>query len=181
MYRSPLDPTAADPPDTNPARRAFLGTACTVGGLLALGLPLSACFTPREGSIVPNAPSPDDTSAETGIAITTTAMTITLGRPDTRILDTDGGALVVATAGAVVVNDAGTLRAFSVICPHTGCDIDRIEPAPAGSGREGPEIVCPCHDARFGFDGAVLQGPARKPLTPLSVTRTQTGAVVTLG
>ena len=172
-------------PGPDPARRAFLGTACTVGALLALGIPLSACSTQREGAASPDGPSPDglpqdDASEESGIAVTTSALTLTLGRPDTRALDADGGALVVATAGAVVVNDGGTLRAYSVVCPHTGCDIDRVEPAPADSGRSGPEIVCPCHGARFALDGAVLQGPARKPLTPLAVTRTATGAVVAL-
>ncbi len=173
-------------PGPDPARRAFLGTACTVGALLALGIPLSACSTPRGGAASPNDETPgdassDDARAESGIAVTVSALTLTLGRPDTRGLDANGGAIVVAAAGAVVVNDGGTLRAYSVVCPHTGCDIDRVEPAPADSGRSGPEIVCPCHGARFGLDGAVLQGPARKPLTPLAVTRTPTGAVVALG
>jgi cytochrome b6-f complex iron-sulfur subunit len=49
--------------------------------------------------------------------------------------------------------------AVSTICTHLGCI---VKPTAAG-------FDCPCHGSRFGPDGAVLKGPAPKPLPWLSV------------
>jgi len=74
----------------------------------------------------------------------------------------------VESAGAVVVGDGadphllayagGTVVAHTAICTHQGCTI-------AASGR------CPCHGSRFDVaTGAVLSGPAQRPLAELPVT-----------
>lgn len=63
---------------------------------------------------------------------------------------------------------AGRAVAFSAICTHQGCLV-----SPAGS-----EFDCSCHGSRFeAANGAVLKGPAVRPLHPIAVTMAD-GAVV---
>jgi cytochrome b6-f complex iron-sulfur subunit len=50
-------------------------------------------------------------------------------------------------------------RALSALCPHLGCVV-----TPRGSG-----FRCPCHGSTFDAHGAVLQGPAPRPLSWLRV------------
>ena len=50
----------------------------------------------------------------------------------------------------------GEQHAVSPNCTHMGCLV-------AFNGVE-KAWECPCHGSRFGLDGAVLQGPATKPL-----------------
>lgn len=74
-----------------------------------------------------------------------------------------GDAISVTADGlpALVIRGAdGGLTAFSAVCTHAGCDVE---------WREG-EIRCPCHHARFDpATGEPVRGPARMPLTPLTV------------
>ncbi|WP_342376516.1 Rieske (2Fe-2S) protein [Myxococcus stipitatus] len=49
------------------------------------------------------------------------------------------------------------------ICTHGDCAVDWLP-------REGV-MECPCHGSRFALDGAVLQGPARRPLTTFTAVR----------
>ncbi len=46
------------------------------------------------------------------------------------------------------------LGAFSSICTHLGCTVRRTQDG----------FECPCHGAKFGPDGEVLTGPARRDL-----------------
>lgn len=71
-----------------------------------------------------------------------------------------GGGVVVA--GLVVTRDQeGSVHAFSATCTHQGCTV---------SGVTDGAIVCPCHGSRFDIGtGAVLQGPANRPLPSIPV------------
>ncbi|MFF0184331.1 Rieske (2Fe-2S) protein [Streptomyces sp. NPDC005244] len=63
----------------------------------------------------------------------------------------------------VVVSRAedGSLKAFSSICTHAGCAINKLD---------GTTLVCPCHGSEFDArTGKVLRAPATEPLDPLSV------------
>jgi glycine/D-amino acid oxidase-like deaminating enzyme/nitrite reductase/ring-hydroxylating ferredoxin subunit len=53
----------------------------------------------------------------------------------------------------------GVLHAVSPTCTHMGCEV-RFNPAERSWD-------CPCHGSRFAVDGAVLEGPAVKPLKPV--------------
>jgi Rieske Fe-S protein len=74
----------------------------------------------------------------------------------------ESGGVVVADDTIVVTRDSGqTVHAFSAICTHQGC--------PVSSVTDGA-IVCPCHGSRFdATTGAVVTGPATRPLPPVAV------------
>lgn len=68
-------------------------------------------------------------------------------------------------AKAILVHSAGGLQAFSTICPHLGCEVQRKA--------EGFE--CPCHGSRFGLDGSLINGPASQPLERLELETDEPG------
>jgi len=74
-----------------------------------------------------------------------------------------GGGVVIGKAGVVVTKaDDGTIHAFSSTCTHQGCTVSSVT---------GGAIICPCHGSRFDAGtGAVLQGPATRPLPTVPVT-----------
>ena len=64
---------------------------------------------------------------------------------------------------AVHRDEDGRITAVSAICTHMGCDVAWN---PAESTWD-----CPCHGSRFAVDGAVLEGPATRPLAPVEVRK----------
>lgn len=73
-----------------------------------------------------------------------------------------GGAELYQDQNVVVSRaEDGSLTAFSSICTHAGCAINKLE---------GTTLVCPCHGSEFDArTGKVLRAPATEPLNPLSV------------
>jgi glycine/D-amino acid oxidase-like deaminating enzyme/nitrite reductase/ring-hydroxylating ferredoxin subunit len=59
---------------------------------------------------------------------------------------------------AVYRDPAGQLTAVSATCTHLGCLVHFNDAETTWE--------CPCHGSRFAVDGAVLQGPATRPLEP---------------
>ncbi|MGB8960474.1 MAG: Rieske (2Fe-2S) protein [Pseudonocardiaceae bacterium] len=74
-----------------------------------------------------------------------------------------GGGMVFASKKVVVTQPTpGTFTAFSAICTHQGCTVNKV-----ANGT----IDCPCHGSRFAItDGSVVQGPASRPLAKRQVT-----------
>lgn len=68
-----------------------------------------------------------------------------------------GGGKVFRNPKVVVTQPTkGEFRAFSAICTHQGCTVNRVA---------GGTIDCPCHGSRFHIaDGSVAHGPAARPL-----------------
>lgn len=70
--------------------------------------------------------------------------------------------------GGVVVNkvvltrNGQDIHAFSAVCTHQGCLVNRVTAR---------TIVCPCHGSTFDTGtGKVVTGPASSPLPPVTVT-----------
>ncbi|MET8452285.1 Rieske (2Fe-2S) protein [Streptomyces sp. NPDC005209] len=73
-----------------------------------------------------------------------------------------GGAKLYRDHNVVVSRDGnGTLKAYSTICTHAGCAINKLE---------GTKLICPCHGSEFdAATGKVVQAPATEPLNELPV------------
>ncbi|MEU1043043.1 Rieske (2Fe-2S) protein [Streptomyces sp. NPDC005907] len=72
----------------------------------------------------------------------------------------------------VVVSHAedGSLKAYSTICTHAGCPINKLA---------GTTLMCPCHGSEFdATTGKVLHLPATEPLNELPV-EVRNGKIVT--
>ena len=73
----------------------------------------------------------------------------------------DGGGLVVTDQKVVITRDGSTVHAFTAVCTHQGCLVRDVH---------GGEIHCPCHGSAFdATTGAVVQGPATRPLDAVDV------------
>ncbi|WP_375424302.1 Rieske (2Fe-2S) protein [uncultured Friedmanniella sp.] len=81
-----------------------------------------------------------------------------------------GGGKIFADAKTVVTQPtAGQYKAFSSICTHAGCPVAEVTTT----------INCNCHGSKFALaDGAVVDGPASKPLE--AKTATVSGSTVTV-
>ncbi|WIV55566.1 Rieske (2Fe-2S) protein [Amycolatopsis nalaikhensis] len=82
-----------------------------------------------------------------------------------------GGGKVFADKQVVVTQPtAGTFAAFSAVCTHQGCTVDKVADG---------KIACPCHGSEFAIaDGSVANGPAARPLEKKTIT--VTGGRITL-
>lgn len=61
---------------------------------------------------------------------------------------------------AVSRDEDGSFTAYSTLCTHASCPINRLK---------GTKLICPCHGSEFdATTGRVLREPAVAPLTPLS-------------
>jgi Rieske Fe-S protein len=71
---------------------------------------------------------------------------------------------------AVYRDAQGSLHAVSSVCTHLGCLVKFNNAEKTWD--------CPCHGSRFGVDGAVLDGPATRPLAKkLLATRHASGTI----
>ena len=140
-------------------RRALI----TNGGVAVLGtgaLMLAGCApaplrpeeTARSSPQVPPAQIPVASPLPPGTEL---AKTTDIPVGGTAAVRVDGQELLLAQP------EAGSVVAFSAICTHQGCLV-----AAAGS-----EFDCSCHGSRFAAaTGAVLEGPAVRPLDPIAVS-----------
>ncbi|MFF8033836.1 MULTISPECIES: Rieske (2Fe-2S) protein [unclassified Streptomyces] len=73
-----------------------------------------------------------------------------------------GGAKLYRESEVVVSrSEDGALKAYSSLCTHAGCPINKLE---------GTTLICPCHGSEFdATTGKVLREPAVAPLKALTV------------
>ncbi|RLV08226.1 FeS-binding protein [Streptomyces griseocarneus] len=136
---SPAPETPAASTEPSASRRTVLRCAALAG---AAGLGATACSGAggSKGPAVPTAP-------------------VDLGAPaDVPV----GGARLYREQRLVVSQPAqGQYKAFSAVCTHAGCVVDKVE-----NGK----VSCPCHGSKFdAATGKVLQGPAGAPLPEVRV------------
>lgn len=95
------------------------------------------------------------------------------GREIAKVADIPvGGGKVYGEDKVVVTQPAqGEFKAFTAVCPHQGCSVDKVQ-----NGL----IRCPCHGSEFkAEDGSVQKGPAQTPLKEYPVQVKGDGIVVT--
>ncbi|MER6468204.1 Rieske (2Fe-2S) protein [Streptomyces collinus] len=109
------------------------------------GLGLAACSAPGGATADATPTAPVDLGAENEVP--------------------KGGAKLYRDRNVVVSRDeSGGLKAYSTICTHAGCPINKLQ---------GTTLVCPCHGSRFdAVTGKVVQSPATEPLNELPVRST---------
>jgi ubiquinol-cytochrome c reductase iron-sulfur subunit len=75
------------------------------------------------------------------------------------------------------------LVAFSKICTHAGCAVAMLRYGAGDPAAPGPALVCPCHYSTFdpADAGAVLFGPAGRPLPQLPLRLGAGGSVEAAG
>ncbi|MFF5392625.1 Rieske (2Fe-2S) protein [Streptomyces sp. NPDC013012] len=67
-----------------------------------------------------------------------------------------GGAVFPEEKVVVTQPTAGEFKAFSAVCTHQGCLVNKVADG---------TIDCPCHGSKFRVaDGSVVTGPATRPL-----------------
>ena len=145
--------------DSQATRRGVLAGVCLVG----LAGAITACGASGSSS----APATGTNSTPGAGATTATVPTASsaqsasgAGAADALAKTSEipvGGGKIFDTQTVVVTQPtAGEYKAFSAVCTHMGCIVNQIS-----SGR----IDCPCHGSEYSIsDGAVLAGPAPRPL-----------------
>ena len=148
----------------NPARRAVLavGVAGVAGvALAACGSGSSSTSSASAAASSPNAGTPTTAPSVSGTVLVATSEVPVGGA---KLAKADGTTWLVAQP------TAGEFVCHSGICTHEGCPLTQVV---------NDEGICNCHGSRFDANnGAVLQGPATKPLPKQSIQVSGTNVVL---
>jgi Rieske Fe-S protein len=153
------EPTDQAPQGSELARRAVVAGT----GILAVSTALAACSS-YGNSAPPASPAPAASPTPEAAPSATAAYAPLAGE---RLGSTGdipvGGGTVFAGQKVVVTQPApGTFKAFSAVCTHRGCTVNKVA---AGT------IDCPCHGSKYAVaDGSVVRGPAPRPLPERQIT-----------
>ncbi len=148
--------SASDPPASTASPAATSSSPATASSTTSAGPSATSAATSAATSSSADAGVPSDPPGEA-----TPAEQAPAGTPVASVAD-------VQAAGSIVVGENqdayllaytdGTVVAHTAVCTHQQCTV-------GGSG------LCPCHQSRFDVrTGAVINGPALRPLTARTVT-----------
>ena len=140
-----MNPATTDSPATDSpvmlSRRTVLVAGIAVAGTAGLAA-VAGCSAKSSAAATPSSTGPD---------VLATVASIPVGNAVSATLDGKPILISQPTAGNIV--------AFTAICTHQGCTV-----APAGK-----EFQCPCHGSVYAATGAVIQGPAPRPLAAIPI------------
>ena len=131
--------------DSSPGGQTTRRAALAGAGLAGVAVTLAAC---GGGSSSPSSSpaSGSGQAASSGSAALASTSEIPVG----------GGKVFSAEKVVVTQPTAGEFKAFSAVCTHLGCLVDKV-----ASGT----IDCPCHGSKYSVkNGSVVSGPAPRPL-----------------
>jgi len=151
----PYDANEAGVPPNGPAQGALPSSGRSPG-------PSPGAMTSQAGTLSPGSMASSPAPARTGQPARKKA------RPKGTVLgaasDIPVGGGAVYTAAKVVVTQpaSGQYKAFSAVCTHVGCIVNKVADGTIG---------CPCHGSEFTIaNGAVVTGPAPAPLPARQIT-----------
>ncbi|MFK0258830.1 Rieske (2Fe-2S) protein [Streptomyces sp. NPDC090445] len=153
------------------ARRAVLAA----GAVAALsGGALTGCGSGgKETAQTP--PKGESPAAATPAPAGTSAATPTTGGDASQTLvkasavPVGGGTVLTPRKLVVTQPSAGTFRCFTAVCTHQGCLVNKV-----ANGT----IDCPCHGSKYNMsDGAVVHGPATRPLAQQKIAVSPSGDI----
>lgn len=166
------DGPSASPDGTSATRRGVLAGA----GLAGVAGVISACgFGGSSGSAYGSGSSGQGSSSQPGMGPGGSTAGASGGSTGalatTSEIPVGGGKVFTAEKVVVTQPEAGTYKAFSAVCTHQQCTVDKV-----ANGT----ISCPCHGATFSAaNGSVTGGPAPSPLPAASIK--VSGNEITLG
>lgn len=127
-------------------RRIFIETSGKFAALASVGI-MAACSNDDD-------PKPDFSGE---------SVDIDLSQPPFSELNNEGAWLLHPSENILLVNVAGSIRAFTSVCTHSACSRN-------WSFNE-DLAQCTCHGSVFNTDGDVVNGPASSPLRSFEVNR----------
>lgn len=147
---------------TSTRRLVLLGAGAVSATAVLAACGTSSTSTNSTGSDFSNNPAPAGSAgAQAAGAGGATGGGSSGGTTLAKVADVQVGSGVITANYVITQPEAGTFKAFSKVCPHAGCDVNKVD---AGV------IKCPCHGSQFSIkDGSVTTGPATKGLTEASV------------
>jgi len=156
-----------DNPKTS--RREFCAHAIS---LVTVGSLIEGCG----GDGNPAGPSGGGTNAPALATINASAAggTVTVSNVSGTALATAGSAaLVQAGSNNILVTRTAqdSFNAVTAVCTHEQCVV---------SGFQSGVFVCPCHGSRYNTSGAVVQGPATRPLASFTTQFTNNVLTITV-
>ena len=160
----------SDPMENNKTRREFLQKAGSTALFAALGISfLSSCGSSIDDDATMPGGMPNNT---TGIRVEGNITNLDLTQANLSNLKNQGGWLLIRQSQLLVVNvDGQTIRAFTSVCTHSGCD--------NAWAYSNSQFICNCHGSVFSNGGQRLSGPANRDLQEFSVQRNGDNVVIT--
>ena len=131
------------------SRRRFLrGLPATVAGMATTGAALESAGCAIAASYQVMAPNGR----------------VVLSVPDVQARMGEGGALILRGTdlpeAVMLLRHAAGFNAVGTTCTHLGCSV-----RPGKS-----QLQCPCHGSSFDLTGAVIRGPAQRPLNQYALS-----------
>jgi Rieske Fe-S protein len=144
---------------STPTRRTLLAGA----GAMGLTTALSGCAAYGDGVNTAAPPPPPASGAAAGnnAQLGSGAAAAVGAFAKTGDIPVGGGKIFADQKIVVTQPTAGDFRCFTAVCTHAGCLVGDVSNG---------TINCACHGSKFKVaDGAVTNGPAKKPLSSVAI------------